>query len=116
MKKLKLNEEEKGNKITEVRGIRAACKVMKTRFSKPFEKVQVKIPYETGMDPFSGLVDLFEGKGILVQTGNRLKYVDSSGKEHIEFRKSWVGDKLIMLMKDFDKLSTTTEPKEKKNG
>ena len=116
MKKLKLKEDEKGNKITEVRGIRAACKVMKTRFAKPFESVQVKIPYETGMDPFSGLVDLFEKKGILVQSGNRLKYVDSAGKEHIEFRKAWVGPKLDMLMEDFDKLATTTEPKEKKNG
>jgi len=117
MKKLKLKEDEKGNKITDVRGIRAACKVMKTRFSKPFESVQVKIPWDTGMDPYSGLVDLFEKKGILVQTGNRLKYVDSAGKEHIEFRKAWVGDKLMMLMKDFDKLSTTTtEPKDKNNG
>ena len=86
---------------------------MKTRFAKPFESVQVKIPYETGMDPHSGLVDLFEKKGILVQTGNRLKYVDSKGKEHIEFRKAWVGSKLDMLMEDFDKLATTIEPKEK---
>ena len=31
MKKLKLKEDEKGNKISDVRGIRAACKVMKTR-------------------------------------------------------------------------------------
>ena len=61
------------------------------------------------MDPYSGLVDLFEKKGILVQQGNRLKYIDTNGKEHLEFRKSWVGDKLDMLMSDFDKLSTTTE-------
>ena len=112
MKKLKLKEDEKGNKITDVTGIRAACKVMKTRYAKPFESVQVKIPYETGMDPYSGLVDLFEKKGILVQTGNRLKYVDSLGKEHIEFRKAWVGAKLDMLMKEFDKLATTTKPKD----
>ena len=111
MKKLKLKEDEKGNKITEVRGIRAACKVMKTRFSKPFESVQVKIPWDTGMDPYSGLVELFEKKGILVQSGNRLKYVDRAGEVHLEYRKSWVGDKLLMLMKDFDKL--TTKPKEK---
>ena len=102
MKKLKLKEDEKGNKITDVRGIRAACKVMKTRYAKPFESVQVKIPYDTGMDPYSGLVDLFEKKGILVQTGNRLKYIDYKGKEHIDFRKQWIGDKLDMLMADFN--------------
>ena len=101
MKKLKLKEDLDGNKVTDVRGIRAACKVMKTRYSKPFESVQVKIPYETGMNPYSGLVDLFEKKGVLVQTGNRLKYIDKAGKEHIDFRKQWVGDKLDMLMADF---------------
>ena len=112
MKKLKLKEDEKGNKISDVRGIRAACKVMKTRYAKPFESVQVKIPYDTGMDPYSGLVDLFEKKGILTQQGNRLKYIDSTGKEHLEFRKAWVGSKLDMLMSDFDKLSIDDQPKE----
>ena len=72
MKKLKLKEDEDGKKVTDVRGIRAACKIMKTRYAKPFESVQVKIPYETGMDPYSGLVDLFEKKGLLKQQGNRL--------------------------------------------
>ncbi len=105
MKKLKLKEDEKGNKISEVRGIRAACKVMKTRYAKPFESVQVKIPYETGMDPYSGLLDLFEKKGVISQQGNRLKYVDSKGTEIIEFRKNWNGDKLTKVMNDFVKIS-----------
>ena len=52
---------------------------MKTRYANPFEGVQVKIPYETGMNPYSGLVDLFEKKGLLKQEGNRLKYVDTKG-------------------------------------
>ena len=101
MKKLKLKEDEKGNKISDVRGIRAACKVMKTRYAKPFESVQVKIPYDTGMDPYSGLLDLFEKKGVIKQQGNRLKYVDSKGVETIEFRKNWTGDKLTGVMNDF---------------
>ena len=101
MKKLKLKEDEDGNKVTDVRGIRAACKVMKTRYAKPFESVQVKIPYETGMNPYSGLVELFEKKGLLKQTGNRLKYVDSKGKEIVEFRKNWTGDKLDIVMAEF---------------
>ena len=112
MKKLKLKEDEKGNKVSDVRGIRAACKVMKTRYAKPFEGVQVKIPYDTGMDPYSGLVDLFEKKGLLVQTGNRLKYIDSKGKEHIEFRKAWTGDKLDMIMADFKEMMPTEQEQE----
>ena len=87
MRKLKLKEDEDGNKISEVRGIRAACKVMKTRYAKPFETVQVKIPYETGMNPYSGLTDLFEEKGFLQKEGNRLKY---AGSEEIKlYRKEW---------------------------
>lgn len=89
MKKLKLKEDEDGNKISEVKGIRAACKIMKTRYAKPFETLQVKIPYETGMNPYSGLVDLFEGKGFLQKDGNRLKYTHSDGTEIKLYRKEW---------------------------
>ena len=89
MRKLKLKEDEDGNKISEVKGIRAACKIMKTRYAKPFESVQVKIPYESGMNPYSGLVDLFEGKGLLAKEGNSLKYTLSDGTVIKQFRKAW---------------------------
>ena len=52
------------------------------------------------MDPYSGLVDLFEKKGLLVKQGNRLKYTTTSGDEMIEFRKAWTSDKLQVIMKD----------------
>jgi len=100
MKKLKLKEDADGNKTSQVHGIRAACKVMKTRYAKPFEAVQVKIPYETGMDPYSGMFDLLEAKGLLEKQGNRYKYIDSNGEETLEYRKNWTGDKLEMIMTD----------------
>jgi hypothetical protein len=92
MRKLKLKEDADGNKVTDVKGIRAACKVMKTRYAKPFEAVQVKIPYETGMNPYSGLVDLAEKHGLLIKQGNRLKYLPKGkeeGEEILMFRKKW---------------------------
>ena len=101
MKKLKLKEDEAGNKISQVMGIRAGCKVMKTRYAKPFEGVQVKIPYETGMNPYSGLVELFEAKGLIEKQGNRLKYVTSDGEEVPEYRKNWTGPILDKVMSDF---------------
>ena len=117
MKKLKLKEDADGNKISEVKGIRAGCKVMKTRYAKPFEGVQVKIPYETGMNPYSGLVDLFEKKGILVKEGNRLKYVDSKGTETKEYRKVWEsgGEPLDNIMKEFNSIPDSVEEKETVN-
>ena len=102
MKKMKLKEDAAGNKISEVRGIRAGCKVMKTRYAKPFEGVQVKIPYETGMNPYSGLVELFEKKNLLVKQGNRLKYIDLNGEEHLDYRKQWLGPKLDTIMAEYD--------------
>jgi recombination protein RecA len=106
MKKLKLKEDDDGNKISEVRGIRASCKIMKTRYAKPFESVQVKIPYESGMSPYSGLVDFFEAKGVLKKTGNRLEYVDKDTGEAIaKFRKAWEaneGDHLDLIMRQWN--------------
>jgi RecA/RadA recombinase len=101
MRKLKLKEDEAGNKISEVRGIRAACKVMKTRYAKPFEGVQVKIPYETGMNPYSGLLELFEAKGVIEKSGNRLKYTTLDGEELLEYRKNWNGELLDKVMSDY---------------
>ena len=109
MKKLKLKEDEDGNKVSEVNGIRAACKIMKTRYAKPFESLQVKIPYETGMNPYSGLVDMFEKAGLLKQSGNRLAYIDpETGEEHKFYRKEWKDDKLDMIMEKFHLTASTT--------
>ena len=106
MKKLKLKEDEDGNKISEVRGIRAACKVMKTRYAKPFESVQVKIPYETGMNPYSGLLDMFEAMGRVKKEGNSLVYTTLDGTIIKKFRKAWESNTdgcLDIMMNEFDK-------------
>jgi RecA/RadA recombinase len=112
MKKLKLKEDEDGNKITDVVGIRSACKIMKTRYAKPFESVQIKIPYESGMSPYSGLLDMFEKYGLLKKDGNKLVYTTSDGEIIKEFRKGWTGDKLQLIMDDI----TTKGINLQKNG
>jgi RecA/RadA recombinase len=105
MKKLKLKEDEDGNKITDVMGIRAACKVMKTRYAKPFEGVQVKIPYESGMSPYSGLTDLIEKKNMLKKEGNSLVFTTGDGEIIKKFRKAWEANTdgcLDKVMADFE--------------
>ena len=104
MRKLKLKEDEDGNKISEVKGIRAACKVMKTRYAKPFESVQVKIPYESGMSPYSGMTDMLEGKDLLKKEGNSLLYTLADGTVIKKFRKAWERNDdecLDKVMQDF---------------
>jgi len=106
MKKLKLKEDEDGNKVSDVLGIRSACKIMKTRYAKPFESVQVKIPYSTGMAPTSGLVDMFEKMGVLSKVGNKLAYTSKQTGEIVaEFRKNWTEDKLMQIMLEWDESS-----------
>ena len=119
MRKLKLKEDEDGNKVTDVMGIRSACKVMKTRYAKPFEGVQVKIPYEQGMSPYSGLVDLAEKKGMLKKDGNRLAFTTSDGEILKMFRKAWESNEdgaLDKVMADFNnqkaEVSTGDTPEE----
>jgi len=108
MKKLKLKTDADGNKTSEVHGIRSACKIMKTRYAKPFEGVQVEIPYSTGMSPTSGLVDLFEKKGVLTKSGNKLQYISkASGEVFSEFRKNWTEEKLSVIMEEWDESAVT---------
>jgi hypothetical protein len=114
MKKLKLKEDEEGNKISEVIGIRAGCKVMKTRYSKPFEDVEIKIPYDQGMNPYSGLFELLEKKQIITKEGNRYVYVDLDGVIHKYFRKEWnknTNDIMNIVMKEFSQKIADIETK-----
>jgi hypothetical protein len=77
---------------------------MKTRYAKPFEGVQVKIPYTTGMSPYSGLTDLIEKKGLLKKEGNSLVFTTSQGEIIKKFRKAWERNDdncLDTVMKDF---------------
>ena len=111
MKKLKLKVDEDGNKVTDVLGIRAACKVMKTRYAKPFETVQVQIPYSTGMSPYSGLVDMFEKNLELKKEGNSLVYITQDGEVIKKFRKGWSRNEdgcLDKMMAEFQVKAETT--------
>lgn len=104
MNKLKLKEDEEGNKTSTVNGIRAKVKVVKTRYAKPFEQVEIKIPYDTGMNPFSGIIEMFETAGILKKSGNRLEYIDPETGEVIKkYRKEWIADTdmLLQMMRNY---------------
>jgi hypothetical protein len=97
-----IKEDAEGNKVSTVQGIRAACKVMKSRYSKPFEGVQVKIPWDTGMDPYSGMLGMFEAKGIVEKVGNKLSYISPvTGEEIKEFRKQWTDERLQVIIDEW---------------
>jgi hypothetical protein len=89
---------------------------MKTRYAKPFESVQVKIPYETGMSPYSGLVDFCEAKGVLTKSGNRLQYIDKeTGEAILKFRKAWESNEnnhLDFIMRQWSDYDTNSSIEE----
>jgi hypothetical protein len=58
------------------------------------------------MSPHSGLVDLFEAKGMLKKEGNSLVYTTVDGEIIKQFRKAWEKnekDGLTIIMDDISK-------------
>jgi hypothetical protein len=79
---------------------------MKTRYAKPFEDIEVRIPYDTGMSPYSGFFDLLEKKKLISKDGNRYTYVDLNGEIHKYFRKEWNRNEngiFDLVISEFDK-------------
>jgi RecA/RadA recombinase len=54
------------------------CKLFKGRFTKENKVVSVKLNYDTGLDPYYGLVDLALESGIFTKTSTRITLPDGS--------------------------------------
>lgn len=80
LSKLKLKDKDAGV----VSGIRMKCEGYKTRFTKPFQTVVVEVPYDTGMDPYSGLLEVGIDMGIVEKKGSRYQL---AGKDETWFSK-----------------------------
>lgn len=82
IQKRKLKDDAKGAKVGDFAGVRMICEGYKTRFTKPFQKVEIEVPYETGMDELSGLKEVAVKAGVLVQRGS---YLALAGAEDDKF-------------------------------
>jgi hypothetical protein len=68
--------------------------------------MQIKIPYETGMNPYSGMVDLAEKREMLKKEGNSLVFTTLDGEVIKQFRKKWEANEdgcLDKIMENFGK-------------
>lgn len=104
-KKLNLKEDSDGNKVKDVLGIRCGCKIVKSRFSKPFETMEIRIPFNEGMDAYSGLFDFFEKKNIIIKDGNKYIYKSINGTEHKLWKKEYNRNEngiLDLMMEEYD--------------
>lgn len=75
----KLKLKDKGE--TEVKGIRMKCEGFKTRFTKPYQKVTVEVPYDEGMNAYSGLLEVALELDVIKKKG---AYYTLAGED-----KSW---------------------------
>jgi hypothetical protein len=90
LKKLKLKDENK-----DVSGIRMIAEGFKTRFTKPYQTVEIEIPYDKGIDPLSGLKDAFISLGVIEKRGSRLALPGSSDTFYERDLPKYVDDLLL---------------------
>ena len=82
--KLKLKEE------GEVTGVRMRFETYKSRFAKIGTKVELEVPYNSGMSPMSGLLELLEDMKVIAkgtQPGEKLNWVADVNGEKVSFRE-----------------------------
>lgn len=69
---------------TDITGMRMRASVEKSRFAKLGDKAEIHIPWDTGMDPTSGVLDFLKGDGIVENiTAQKMKWI-ISGEEFKE--------------------------------
>lgn len=69
-------------------GIVSSAEILKSRTSKPFEKVNLQIPWLTGLDPYSGLFDLLQHENVVTNPSlGWYQYMEEDGTEK-KFRKA----------------------------
>jgi hypothetical protein len=66
-------------------GIVSRIELYKSRFTRPFRKVQLMIPYDFGLPEFAGAFDYLKDNGIIIE-GDRKGYYNSS---LVEFEKDF---------------------------
>lgn len=91
--KLKLKEG------TDVKGIRMTCEVAKSRFNQLGGKVTLHVPYDTGIDPYDGLLDILEDVGDVTKSGAWYSY-EKDG-EQVKFQKKNFPDHVHYLIPEF---------------
>lgn len=60
----------KDKKTKEATGITLKVFGWKTRFTKPFQQVEIEVPYETGLDPYEGLLAVAKSLEIVTMSGS----------------------------------------------
>lgn len=89
----------KKNAARKTVGIISSAINIKSRVSKPFEKIEIQIPFSSGLDPYSGLFELLMEEGMItVPAVGWYAYKDAKGNE-VKFRKAEFRQHADLMMK-----------------
>jgi recombination protein RecA len=78
----------------EVKGVKMKVETYKSRFAKLGTQVTVEVPYDKGMNKFSGFLDMMEEMGIVKSAGAWKKF-ELPGQEPISFQSKNLDDELF---------------------
>jgi recombination protein RecA len=70
----------KGDEAGTFSGIKLVAQGFKTRFTKPFQKVEIEVPYDTGINPYFGLLDVAITQGVVTRGGAYYQIVGEDEK------------------------------------
>lgn len=98
-----------GKKDTVYSGIRLKAYGLKTRFTKPFQSASIEVPYETGMDPYNGLLDAAKGMGVVTSSGSWSYFGDIKFQGDSGFNEHKEAILEAMIEKEGEFLEDTTE-------
>lgn len=110
LQKAKLKEDENGVKTTDVKGIKVKAVCRKTRYTKPFQDAECNIPWDSGLDRYSGLFELFtetlkyKDRPVIMKEGSYCVYYSLKNDEQVwkKYRKSITNEDYDMIMKDWE--------------
>jgi len=79
-------------------GIKLKAYGFKTRFCKPFQTVTIEVPYDTGMDPYSGLLEAAVAVGVVESNGAWYEFEGNKfQKKKFEDYREQVLEKMVTM-------------------
>lgn len=79
---------------TDIVGVRMKVETYKSRFAKIGQKVEVEVPFDKGMNPYSGFLDLMDQLGV-VKSAGAWKSFEMPGEDVIKFQTKNLDDALV---------------------
>lgn len=94
---------------TEVSGIRMYLETFKSRFAKLGSKVEILVPYNEGMNPNSGLIELLEADGVVTKNGAWYQCKFPEDEHPVKFQRTSVSNELIQRLLNHPKVKDTAK-------